>query len=134
MLPNPWLILAVLVAIGLAGFGGYKHGINTERGDAAIEHQRTITNAFETWDKDAEAETARRVEVATENARVAGVARDAKLRGQQDAAKNDRPDCRWPERRRLLINAAVAAANGAPEDAAADRVLHPMPDAAATGR
>jgi len=36
---NPWLGIAVLVAFGLAAFGGYQHGYEKAVGDAAVKTQ-----------------------------------------------------------------------------------------------
>lgn len=128
-MPNPWLIIGALLALAVAAFGGYRHGVEHERGEAAKAYQRTITHAFEEWNREADEETARRLALAVQQERAAGAAREAKLKGQLDAAQNDRPVCRWPERRRVLINAAIDAAN-ASGNAPALGLHAPLPPAA----
>lgn len=131
-MPNPWLLLGAAVACLVACFASYQHGVETERGRAARDYQETINYAIEQWDNASERETAQRLDLAVQQERVAGAAREAKLRGQQYAAQNDRPDCRWPERRRVLLNAAVDAAN-ASDDATALGLHAPLPAPAAAG-
>lgn len=111
-MPNPYLLVAFAAAVALAAVLGYRHGIDTERGRAALAQQETGNTAAKAARSDAEAESERREEAALRDARDADAARDLKLKGQIDALEADRPDCRWPEPRRVLLNAAVDAANG----------------------
>lgn len=123
------ILLASLTAVLLAAAAGYYRGAQVERGRAALEQQRAIVATFEAAHADAATEAERRAQAALRDARAAAAAREASLKGRIHALETDRPDCRWPADRRLLVNAAVAIANGHP-DAAAGGLPQPLPDAA----
>jgi hypothetical protein len=108
------LLLAAAAAIGLGAFAGYQHGLYVERGRHALALQSAIVATHEAARADAAAESERRHAAALRDASAAAAARAARLTGQQHAAQTDRPDCRWPADRRVLINAAVAVANATP--------------------
>lgn len=119
------ILAAVLVALALAGLGGYRHGIDTERGRGALAMQAAIVATFEATRDHAAAESRRRQAQAVQDERAAAAAREARLKGQRHALENDRPACRWPADRRLHLNAAIAAANGA-ATAPAHGLPHPL--------
>lgn len=123
------ILLASLTAVLLAAAAGYYRGAQVERGRAALEQQRAIVATFEAAHSDAAAEAERRAQAALRDARAAAAAREASLKGRIHALETDRPDCRWPADRRLLVNAAVAIANGRP-DATAGGLPQRVPAAA----
>lgn len=115
-----WSLYAIsaFVVAALCGWAGYQHGVDVERGRAAVEATTAIVAAADAARRDADAESARRAEAAIRDARRAAASREIKLKGQIHALQSARPECALPEPRRLLINAAVDAANSAAEPAA----------------
>lgn len=132
-MPTGYLLAACAVAIALSGWGGYSLGTDVERGRAALAMQDAIIATFDAARRDAEAESERRAATAVRNERIAAAARSARLKGQHDALANARPACVWPDTRRVLINAAVAAAN-ADSEAEAERVLPRLPGTSGVGK
>jgi len=43
---NPWIILAIVVAIAGAAVGGYRHGYSTAQGEAAIAQNKAVKQAL----------------------------------------------------------------------------------------
>lgn len=122
---HPYLALAATVVCALVGYGGYRHGIDTERGRAAITHQQAIIAAADAARLDAEAEAARRATEAARLAAAAAASREARLTGQLNALRTTpRPDCALSPERVRDYNAAIAAANAL---AGAERMPAPLP-------
>jgi len=43
MMPNPWFLVAVLIALAGAAYGGYREGVKHEQGRAAIERESALS-------------------------------------------------------------------------------------------
>ena len=104
MLPNPTIILVLLVtAIGLS-FGSYRYGKHVCQGEHATDVATAQNEAIAAANRDTEAATVRAVAAARAEAdarvRAAGIRR----KGEIDASAKARPECgRDPESMGLLL-------------------------------
>lgn len=112
VVPNPYRLLAAGLALALAGWGGYRHGVETERDACAAAAARVAHTAAESARADAALESDRRQAAALQHAQDAAAARESRLKGQLDALRETpRPDCGLPAGRLHNYNAAIDAAN-----------------------
>lgn len=109
---NPYALLATVVGLVLSHWLAYSHGVETEQGRAAIKQQKTVSSAIEIARSNAEAESERRKEIALRNARSEAANREARLKGQINALRSSRAECRWTDERLRDFGSAIDAANG----------------------
>lgn len=128
---NPYVILAALVSIALSAFGGYRFGVDHERGAAALRENETAVataNALrETMSRDAKADLAAAQQAATRRAVARAKSHALELEiARDETARN----CRISDGAFRLLVDAIASANGA--EATAGRRDSAVPAAAAT--
>lgn len=120
--------LALVVAVaGWLGYGLADGRCAKQRAADAAAAIQTQNAAIDAARERAAAESERRQAQAIRDAGRKAAAREAKLRGQIDAAENARPGCDWPDARIRLLNAAAAAANGIDPDPAASGLRGTLP-------
>lgn len=130
---NPYVILAALVSIALSAFGGYRFGVDHERGAAALRENETAVataNALrDTMSRDAQADLAAAQQAATRRAAARAKSHALELEiARDETARN----CRISDGAFRLLSDAIASANGA--EATAGRRDGALPAAAAAAR
>lgn len=130
---NPDLLLAVLISLALSGVGGYRFGVDHERGAAALRENETAVataNAMrETMARDAQADLAAAQQAATRRAVARAKSHALELEiARDETARN----CRISDGSLRLLNDAIASANGA--EATAGRRDGALPAAVAAAR
>ena len=131
MVPNPYLLLACCMAVALAGWGGYRHGVQTADDACTARAAQAAHTAALAAREHAEAESARRLDEAQRMAASAAASREARLRGQLNALRYaPRPDCALPADRLHDYADAIRAANqlDAPERVPVALPVTPRPD------
>jgi hypothetical protein len=109
---NPYILLASLVfAIGLFG-GGVSIGVKWERRDALAAVVTAQNKAIDDANTAVDLAIERTVSAAKKESAARLAARDARHRGELDAAKKSRPECARDAGSLGLLNDAIAAANG----------------------
>lgn len=129
---NRYALLVAVVGMVISHWMAYSHGVETERGRAAIAQQKAVSSAVEIARSDAEVESERRKEVALRNARSEAANREARLKGQINALRSNRAECRWPDERLHDFDTAIDAANGS--DSETGIVSEGMPTTTETAR
>lgn len=115
---NPGLLLAVLISLALSGFGGYRFGVNHERGAAALRENETAVATAIAARESAEVESARALSDAQAAAKRRASARDRQHRLEMEIARDETArHCRVSDDTIRLLNDAIASANGAPPEA-----------------
>lgn len=130
---NPWLWLGLVLALLAAGSGGAYLGYQYRDGEAARELHDTAVAVVDAARASAAAETRSAVRRATARAAAEARVREAKLKGDLDAARQNRPECARDDESMRVLYDLIDAANGAPR--AAGGLSSTLPgDRAAGGR
>ena len=111
MLPNPYVLLAALLAFLAVAFGGYRYGYSRAE-DAVAARVATVQNeAIAAANVESKAATKLAVgQIAREadaRVRAAGIRR----RGEIDATAKARPDCVRDQQSMELLQSAIDSAN-----------------------
>ena len=130
---NPYLILAALISLALSAFGGYRFGVDHERGAAALRENETAVataNALrETMGRDAAADLAAAQQAAARRAAARAKSHTLELElARDETARN----CRVSDATLGVLNDTIARANGI--ETAAGRRDGAMPAAAPADR
>lgn len=114
---NPWLWLGLVLALLAAGGGGAYLGYQYRDGAAAREQHDTAVAVVDAARTNAAADTRAAVRRATARAAAEARVREAKLKGDLDAARQNRPECARDAESLRLLHDLIDAANGAPRAA-----------------
>lgn len=110
---NPWLLLGGVLALLVSGGGGAYLGYQYRAGQAAVELHDATVAVVEAARANAAADTAAAVRQAKTRAAAETRIREAKLKGDLDAARKNRPECVRDADSMRLLNDLIDAANGA---------------------
>ena len=113
---NPWLILAVVLAIGAAGLAGYHKGSTDAENRAAAQYGVQLDAKVKEHNENATIDMQAAFEAGKAEAKVRVVTRT--ITGEANAITVERPIaavCRLDAPRRLLIDRAIASANSDPD-------------------
>ena len=110
---NPWIILAVVVAIAMAGIGGFYKGTEYQKGEDAKAQLEAVNKAVA--DANAQAAKDKNLAVVQAQRNTAAQTRAALVRSQANAAISAHPQsaaCDWDKPSFDSLRSAIAAANG----------------------
>jgi hypothetical protein len=123
-LPNPYLLLACLVAAIGIFFTGFQSGRHWEQRDALASVVAAQNAAIERANKESEAETQRALLAAKAEADARAKAREARHKGELDAQRKANPLCSRDADSLGLLNSSISLANG--EKDTTPVVSHPV--------
>lgn len=112
---NPWLILAVVLAIGGAGVGGYFKGQNDQENSDKAARVEAVDLAIEEANRVAEAD--KRKAVAAASRRAAAKTRTITIQGEAREIIREVPmpaECNWDDRSFGILRDAISASNDQP--------------------
>ncbi len=109
---NPYVLLALLISLGAATFGGYRYGYSRAEDAVSARVAAAQVEAIATANRDVETAAARAVAQAKADASRRMAYQRIQLEGQRDAALKARPECSRDDDSLRLLRASIAAANG----------------------
>ena len=110
---NPWIILAIVIAIGGAGVSGYAKGRHDANADAIVAQQKAVDATIAAHNADTIIDMTAAYERGQAEAKVRVVTRT--IQGEAAAVTASAPlpaNCRLDADRMKLLNRAVSVANG----------------------
>lgn len=112
MLPNPAILLGLLVGLLAASFGAYQYGYSRAEDAVSARVAAAQVEAIEQANRDTDAAVARAVEQAKREADARVRATGIRRKGEIDATAKARPECARDADSMRLLNESIAAANG----------------------
>ena len=110
---TPYIILAVVLAIGSAGIGGYFKGGKDARNEAIAEQAKVVDAAIQEHNETAAIDMQAAFQRGQAEAKVRVITRT--IQGEVNVISASAPipaNCRLDPERRKLLDKAIAAANG----------------------
>lgn len=110
---NPWIILAVVVAIAGAGGGGFLYGGHVQKAEDIAEQKKAVDAAIAEHNKDTVIDMQAAYERGQQEAKVRVITRT--IQGEANAITASAPipvTCRLDDNRMRLLGRAINVANG----------------------